>query len=79
MGGGGPTAEKQPQQRFLNPQLILQLYMGVQHFSGGGGGNISRGGGGGGVQMLISITTHNTCDFPEGVLTPCPPSGSAHV
>ena len=25
-GGGGPTAEKQPQQRFLNPQLILQLY-----------------------------------------------------
>ena len=40
---------------FLNPQLILQLYMGVQHFSGGGGGggggggsNISGGGGGGG-------------------------------
>ena len=32
---------------FLNPQLILQLYMGVQHFSGGGGSNISRGGGGG--------------------------------
>ena len=74
--GGGPTAEKQPQQRFLNPQLILQLYMGVQHFSGGGGSNISRGGG---VQMLITIKTHITCDFPEGVLTPCPPSGSAHV
>ena len=61
---------------FLNPQLILQLYMGVQHFSGGGGSNISRGGG---VQMLISKRTHITCDFPEGVLTPCPPSGSAHV
>ena len=23
--------------------------------------------------MLISIKTHITCDFPEGVLTPCPP------
>ena len=22
--------------------------------------------------MLISIKTHVTCDFPEGVLTPCP-------
>ena len=33
----------------------------------------------GGVQMLISIKTHITCDFPEGVRTPCPPSGSAHV
>ena len=74
-GGGGPTAEKQPQQRFLNPQLILQLYMGGPTFYRGGGSNIS----GGGVQMLISIKTHITCDFLEGVLTPCPPSGSAHV
>ena len=67
--GGGLTAEKQPQQRFLNPQLILQNFI---H----GGSNIL---GGGGVKMLISIKTHITCDFPEGVLTPCPPSGSAHV
>ena len=36
---------------------------GVQLFSGGGGG-------GGGVHNI-------TCDFPGGVQTPCPPSGSA--
>ena len=74
-GGGGPTAENNRNNVFLNPKLILQLYMGgptffrggVQHFKGRG------------VQMLISIKTHITCDFPEGVLTPCPPSGSAHV
>ena len=36
--GGGPSAEKQPQQRFFNPQLILQLYMwGPTFFRGGGG------------------------------------------
>ena len=76
--GGGPTAEKQPQQRFfLNPQLILQLYMRGPTFYRGGGPTFP--GGGGGVQMLISIKTHITCDFLEGVLTPCPPSGSAHV
>ena len=37
---------------------------------------------GGGVQMLISIVTHITCDFPgggSGSSTPPPPSGSAHV
>ena len=33
----------------------------------------------GGVQMLISIETHITCDFPGGVRTPFPPSGSALV
>ena len=42
------------------------------------GSTFSRGGGGGGdrrgVQMLISIETHITCDFPwEGVRTPYPP------
>ena len=31
---------------------------------GGGGPTFSRGGGG--VQMLISIETHITCDFPGG-------------
>ena len=64
----------------FNPQLILQFYrggggggggggqafLGVQLFSGGGGG-------GGGVQMLISIKTHITCDFPEGSGPPVPP------
>ena len=52
-------------------------------FQGSGGGtNFSRGGGvrlfpGGGVHCLFSIETHITCDFPWGVRTPCPPSGSA--
>ena len=41
------------------------------------GSNIFQGGG---VQMLISIETHITCDFPGGgVWTPYPPSGSAHA
>ena len=43
-GGGGPTAEKQPQQRFLNPQLILQLYMGGPTFYRGGGPTFLGGG-----------------------------------
>ena len=30
----------------------------------------------GGVQMLISIKTHITCDFPGGFWTHYPPSGS---
>ena len=42
-----------------------------------GGPTFSRGGGE--VQMLISIETYITCDFPWGVRTPYPPSGSAHV
>ena len=36
---------------------------GVQQFSGGGSNFFQ---GGGGVQMLISIETHMTCNFPEG-------------
>ena len=36
---------------------------GVQLFPGGGGG----------VQMLISIETHITCDFPGGSGPPIPP------
>ena len=28
---------------------------------------------GGGVQMLVSIQTHITCDFPGGIRTPYPP------
>ena len=71
-GGGRPDSRKTIATTFfLNPQLILQLYMGGSNIFQGGGSNISRGGGG--IQMLISIKTHITCDFPEGVLTPCPP------
>ena len=49
---------------------------GVQHFPRGGGPTFSSGG----VQMLISIETHITCDFPGGGvgLDPLSPSGSAH-
>ena len=37
--------------------------------------SFSRVGGGGGIQMLTSIETHITCDFPGGggVRTPYPP------
>ena len=31
------------------------------------------------VQMLISIETHITCDFPGGIQTPYSSSGSAHA
>ena len=42
---------------------------GVQHFpGGGGGGGVSNFFQGEGVQMLISIETHITCDFPDGGL-----------
>ena len=78
-GGGGPTAEKQPQQRFFKPSTDFTVIHGGSNIFQGGGGVQHFQGGGGGVQMLISIKTHITCDFPEGVLTPCPPSGSAHV
>ena len=46
-GGGDPTAEKHPQQRFFKPSTdFTVIHGGVQHFSGGRS-NISRGGGGG--------------------------------
>ena len=46
----------------------------MSNFSGGGGGGGSR------VQVLISIETHITCDFPGGGGSgpPITPSGSAH-
>ena len=47
------------------------------------GSNISQGGPtfsrGGGVQMLISIETYKTCDFPGGSRPPIPASGSGHA
>ena len=48
------------------------IFQGVQLFPGGGGG----------LQMLISVVTLITCDFPGGSgppTPPPPPSGSAHV
>ena len=42
-----------------------------------GGSNVFQGGGG--SNCLFPIETHLTCDFPGGVRTPCPPSGSALV
>ena len=72
---------------FFSPQLVLQLTEGVQWFyyrenilfqgsrvgptfsGGGGGSNFSEGGG---VQLLISMETHITCDFPGRVWTPFP-------
>ena len=78
---------------FFCPQL-LQFYSGLSWFiskksiillgfGGGGVQPIPRGqtfsmGEGAGVQMLI-LETHRTCDFPGGVRTLYPPSGSAHV
>ena len=45
-----------------------------------GGPTFLRGGGVGGsrVQVLISIETHITCDFPGGSGPPITPSRSAH-
>ena len=68
-------------QLFYNRESILSSKdpEGVQHFLGGGCNFFTGGGGGGGrgVQMLISIETHITCDFPGGGRTPYPPAGSA--
>ena len=63
----------------FSPQLILQFTEVVQRFFFRGGPTFSKGGGGsnffegGGVQMLISIETHITCDFPVGSPPPIPP------
>ena len=45
-GGGGPTAEKQPQQRFFKPSTDFTVIPGGSNIFQGGGSNISRGGGG---------------------------------
>ena len=62
----------------LQRKLYFQRIQRGPNVSGGGGGGPACSGGGG-VQMLISIETHITCDFPGGGgRTPYPPSGSAH-
>ena len=51
----------------------------IYHFSRFQRGSNIFQGRGGGVHLfpgLFPIETHITCDFPGGVLTPCPPSGS---
>ena len=53
---------------FPRTQSWSNIFLGV-----GGGSNFSEGGG---VQLLISMETHITCDFPGRVSTPFP-SGSA--
>ena len=71
--GGGPTAEKQPQQHYFQFLTLNRFYSftGGSSIFQGGGPTFSRGGGG--VQMLISIKTHITCDFQEGSGPPVPP------
>ena len=61
----------------VNFQRNLSLFKvpdGVQHLPGGEGPTFFQGGGG--SNCLFPIETHITCDFPGGVRTPCPPSGS---
>ena len=59
---------------YFNEKYNFPRFQRVQHFPGRRGGpNFSRGGGGG-FQVLISIETHITFDFPgEGVRNPYPP------
>ena len=82
-GGPGPTARKQSEGFLFF--LVLNLFYSSQRVSNGfitektilfqgsrGSPTFSRGGEVG-VQMLISIETHITCDFPSGVWAPYPP------
>ena len=87
--GPRPDVQKQSGQRFFfSPPFILQFTEGSNYTlpRTQRGSNIFHGGGSifsTGVQMLISIETHITCDFPGGgggVRTgpPIPPFVSAH-
>ena len=71
-GGGRPDCRKTTATTLIlifNPQQILQFYRGGSSIFQGGGVQLFPGG----VQMLISIKTHITCDFPEGSGPPVPP------
>ena len=79
-GGGGPgQSDKKSSDR---SQMVN--FKEIYHFSRfQRGSNIFQGGGvqlfpgGGGSNSLFPIETHITCDFPGGVRTTVPPSGSA--
>ena len=68
----------------LSMVYFKEIYNFTRFRGGGGGGGvrpIPRGqtfSMGAGVQMLI-LETHRTCNFPGGVRTLYPPSGSAHM
>ena len=82
----GGIQARWPENSMDNFFLVLSLFYSFQRGSNGfiaenyifpriqRGSNISRGGGGGGggVQMLISIETYITCDFPGGSSPPIP-------
>ena len=58
--------------------IIFQGFRGSNILQGGGRSNFFQGGGG--VQVLISIETHITCDFPgEGVQKPYLPPLDPHM
>ena len=64
---------------YFKETIIFQGFRGGPTFSRGGGG-----GGGGptfsnGVQMLISIETHITCDFPGWGSDPLSPPLDPHM
>ena len=71
-GGGGVQARlpENSSDNFFSPQHYRGCPMVISNITIIF--NIFRGGGGG-VQMLISIETHITYDFPGGVQTPYPP------
>ena len=79
-GGGGPgqSDKKSSDNVFFLSSAYSSDFKENYHFSRfQGGPTFSRGGGG--SNCLFPIESHITCDFPGGVRTPCPPSGSALV
>ena len=62
--------------KFKEIYHFSRFQRGSNIFQVGGGPTFSRGRG---SNCLFPIETHITCDFPGGVRTPCPPSGSALV
>ena len=82
-GGSGSIWQKKALTTFFF--LVLSLFYWSQmvnfkenyHFSRFQRGSNFFQVGGGGSNCLFPIETHIACDFPGGVLIPCPPSGSA--
>ena len=80
-GGSGPTARKQPGQRFyFSSQLILQFTEGSNGFIAektllfqGSRGDPTFYSGGGGGPTFSRGEMHINCDFPGGSRPPTPP------